>query len=269
LPSITIPQAVTTIGYNVFYNCTSLAKVTIADSESTLTLGSNGSKPIFASCPLDYVYIGRDISYKTSSSSGYSPFYRNTSLRAVKITDKETEISENEFYGCTNLQQVEIGDGVTTIGNWAFSGCSSLKYFAFGSQVTNIGQEAFSDCTAVTEITSLATTPPACGSQALDDINKWECKLFVPKGCQTAYGNAEQWKDFFFMEEGGGTLLQAIVGDANGDGKVNAADIVEMVNAKNGKASAIFNLQNADMDGNDEINQADIDAVVNIIMSQE
>jgi hypothetical protein len=71
------------------------------------------------------------------------------------------------------------------------------------------------------------------------------------------------------MEEGGGTLLQAIVGDANGDGKVNAADIVEMVNAKNGMASAIFNLQNADMDGNDEINQADIDAVVNIIMSQE
>ena len=164
---------------------------------------------------------------------------------------------------------MEIGDGVTTIGNWAFSGCSSLKYFAFGSQVTNIGQEAFSDCTAVTEITSLATTPPACGSQALDDINKWECKLYVPKGCQTTYGNAEQWKDFFFMEEGVGTLLQAIVGDANGDGKVNAADIVEMVNAKNGKASAIFNLQNADMDGNGEINQADIDAVVNIIMSQE
>ena len=269
LNSITIPSAVTTIKNYVFSNCTSLAKVIISDSESTLTLGSNYSNPIFSSCPLDYVYIGRDISYQTGSSKGYSPFYRNTSLRAVKITDKEKEISDNEFYGCTNLQQVEIGDGVTSIGNWAFSGCSSLKYFAFGSQVTNIGQEAFSDCTAVTEITSLANTPPACGSQALDDINKWECKLFVPKGCQTAYGNAEQWKDFFFMEEGVGTLLQAIVGDANGDGKVNAADIVEMVNAKNGKASAIFNLQNADMDGNNEINQADIDAVVNIIMSQE
>ncbi len=269
LPSITIPQAVTTIGNNVFYNCTSLAKVTIADSESTLTLGSNGSSAIFSSCPLDYVYIGRNINYSTSSNYGYSPFYRNTSLRAVKITDKETEISENEFYGCTNLQQVEIGDGVTSIGNWAFSGCSSLKYFAFGSKVTNIGQEAFSDCTAVTEITSLANTPPACGSQALDDINKWECKLYVPKGCQPTYRNAEQWKDFFFMEEGVGTLLKAIMGDANVDGKVNAADIVEMVNAKNGKPSAIFNLQNADMDGNNEINQADIDAVVSIIMSQE
>ena len=208
LPAITIPQAVTTIGNYVFNNCTSLAKVTIADCESTLTLGSNGSNPIFSSCPLDYVYIGRDISYKTASNYGYSPFYRNTSLRAVKITDKETEISVNEFYGCTNLQQVEIGDGVTTIGNWAFSGCSSLKYFAFGSQMETIGQEAFSDCTAIEEIISKAQTPPVCGSQALEDINIFECKLYVPDGCMAAYEEADQWKNFFFKEEGEGTLPQ-------------------------------------------------------------
>ncbi len=215
LSAITIPQAVTTIGNYVFYNCTSLTKFTIADSERTLTIGSNGSSPIFSSCPLDYVYIGRDISYQTGSNYGYSPFYRNTSLRAVKITDKETEISENEFYGCTNLQQVEIGDGVTTIGNWAFSGCSSLKYFAFGTQVATIGQEAFSDCTAIEEIISKAQVAPYCGSQALDDINKWECKLYVPKGCMAVYEAADQWKDFFFKEEGKDTPPQE---DDNSDG---------------------------------------------------
>ena len=208
LPAITIPQAVTNISNYVFYYCTSLAKVTIADSESTLTLGSNGSNPIFSYCLLDSVYIGRDISYSTGNNYGYSPFYRNTSLRAVKITDKETEISENEFYGCTNLQQLEIGDGVTTIGNWAFSGCSSLKYFAFGTQVATIGQEAFSDCTAIEEIISKAQTPPVCGSQALEDINIFECKLYVPDGCMAAYEAADQWKDFFFKEEGEGNSGQ-------------------------------------------------------------
>lgn len=105
LPSITIPSAVTNIYNNVFYNCTGLKTVNIADSENSLTFGSNDNNPIFTSCPLDYVYIGRDLSYNTSSSYGFSPFYRNTSLREVKITDKETEISENEFYGCTNLQK--------------------------------------------------------------------------------------------------------------------------------------------------------------------
>ncbi len=201
LESIKIKPLMTDIKNNVFYNCTSLKEVIIADSENELKLGSNGSSPIFSSCPLDTVYIGRNISYSTSSNYGYSPFYRNTSLRAVKITDKEDEISENEFYGCTNLQRVIIGDGVKSIGDWAFSGCQSLKFFAFGTKVETIGQEAFSDCTAVTEISSKAGTPPTCGSQALDDINKWECKLFVPKGSLTAYQEAEQWKEFLFAEE--------------------------------------------------------------------
>lgn len=213
LPSITIPNAVTNIYNNVFQDCTELKTVNIADSEKTLTFGSNDSNPIFSSCPLDYVYIGRDISYSTSSSMGYSPFYSNTSLREVKITDKETEISENEFYGCTNLQKITIGDGVTTIGNRAFSGCSSLQYFAFGTQVADIGEEAFSDCAAMVEIVSKAQNPPACGSHALDDINKIECKLYVPDGCMAVYENADQWKDFFFMDEGEGTASQGESGE--------------------------------------------------------
>ena len=205
LPSITIPQAVTDIKDYVFNNCTSLKEVIIADSESELNIGSNSSSPIFSSCPLDSVYIGRNINYNTDKNNGYSPFYRNTSLRAVKITDKETEISENEFYGCTHLQRVVIGDGVKSIGDWAFSGCQSLKHFAFGSQVKTIGKEAFSDCSAVIEIISKADKAPECGTQALDDINKWECKLYVPDGCMAVYQAAEQWKDFFFTEEGEGT----------------------------------------------------------------
>lgn len=167
-----------------------------------LSLGSNGEQPLFADCPLDSVYIGRNIAYSKSNYSGYSPFYRNTTLRSVMITDKEEEISENEFYGCTNLQNVQIGDGVTRICDWAFSGCSSLNHFGFGTQVKNIGKEAFSDCTAVTEIISKAVTPPACGDQALDDINKWTCNLIVPKGCVAAYQAADQWKEFFFVAEG-------------------------------------------------------------------
>ena len=263
LPSITIPQAVTTIGDYAFSGCTSLAKVTIADSESTLTLGSNGSNPIFASCPLDYVYIGRDISYKTSSNSGYSPFYRNTSLREVKITDKETEISDNEFYGCTNLQTVTIGDGVNTIGKWAFSGCSSLKYFTFGSQLENIGQEAFSDCTALVQITSRAKRAPACGSQALEDINKWECKLNVPKGYLSVYQAADQWKDFFYMEEG--EYIPPMKGDVNSDSKVNQDDLRDLVEYIMGNKPNGVTEESADVNGDEKVNIADVVALTPLL----
>jgi hypothetical protein len=204
LSKIEIPQAVTKINDYAFRSCKSLKEVVMADrkiDDAALTLGSNGQSPLFIDCPLDSVYIGRNISYSTASNYGYSPFYRNTSLRTVTITDKETEISPNEFYGCTNLKNVHIGDGVTTIGDWAFSGCSSLDYFAFGSSVTTIGKEAFSDCTAMTNLYSSAMIPPVCDLQALDDINKWNCKLHIPNGTISAYQQADQWKDFFFISD--------------------------------------------------------------------
>ena len=118
----------------------------------------------------------------------------------MKISDVETTIYDNEFYGCTNLQNVSIGDNVKSIGKWAFSACSSLKNFTFGSGLQSIGQEAFSDCINITQISSEAVVPPTCGINALDDINKWNCKLFVPKASIDAYKQAPQWEEFFFID---------------------------------------------------------------------
>ncbi len=223
LPVINIPKAVTSIGNNTFSGCTALREVVMEDraDDTVLSLGSNGSSPMFASCPLDKVYIGRNISYNKTSNYGYSPFYRNTSLRSVTITDRETEVSENEFYGCTNLKEVKIGDGVTTIGSWAFSGCAAIDYFAFGSSVKTIGQEAFSDCTAMTRLISRAATPPSCGSQALDDINKWTCTLSVPAGSTSAYQEAAQWKEFFFIDNDV-TGIEAVAAEGVGNADITA-----------------------------------------------
>lgn len=200
LPNLSIPKSVTTIDNYAFIGCSLLRTVVFDNRETTLTLGSNGSSPLFASCPLDSVYVGGKMSYKTSSSYGYSPFYRNTSLRSVVIADNEDLIYANEFYGCTGLKNVTIGDGVKSIGDWAFSGCSSLDHFIFGTSLETIGKEAFSDCIAITEITTRREVPPVCGNQALDDINKWDCTLRIPVDNVTAYASANQWKEFLFAE---------------------------------------------------------------------
>ena len=206
LKSIRIHKSIKKID-EAFYGCTNLSTLIIEDRNTTLKLGSNNtastrsiSSPLFEDCKLDSVYIGGKIVYNTSSDYGYSPFYRNTSLRTVKISDVETTIYDNEFYGCTNLQNVSIGDNVKSIGKWAFSACSSLKNFTFGSGLQSIGQEAFSDCINIAQISSEAVVPPTCGINALDDINKWNCKLFVPKANINAYKQAPQWKEFFFID---------------------------------------------------------------------
>ena len=198
LKSIRIHKGIKEIN-KAFYGCTNLSTPIIEDRNTSLKIVSNNN-PLFKDCKLDSVYIGGKIVYETSSGYGYSPFYRNTSLQTVKISDTETTIYDNEFYGCTNLQNVSIGDNVKSIGKWAFSGCSSLKNFTFGSGLQSIGKEAFSDCINITQISSEAVVPPTCDINALDDINKWNCKLFVPKANINAYKQAPQWKEFFFIE---------------------------------------------------------------------
>ena len=199
LKSIRIHKGIKEI-YDAFSGCTNLSTLIIEDRNTSLKLGSDYGNVSLNDCKLDSVYIGGKIVYNTSRNGGYSPFSRNTSLRTVKISDAETTIYDNEFYGCTNLQNVSIGDNVTSIGKWAFSGCSSLKNFTFGSGLQSIGQEAFSDCINITQISSEAVVPPTCDINALDDINKWNCKLFVPKANINAYKQAPQWKEFFFIE---------------------------------------------------------------------
>ena len=55
-------------------------------------------------------------------------------------------------------------------------------------------------------------------------------------------------------------------GDANGDGTVNAADIVEVVNYIMGSPSGKFDIGNADVNGDGTVNAADIVTIVNLIM---
>ena len=182
-----------------FYGCTNLSTLIIEDRNTTLKLGSISS-PLFEDCKLDSVYIGGKIDYNTSSDYGYSPFYRNTSLRTVKISDVETTIYDKEFYGCTNLQNVPIGDNVKSIGKWAFAGCSSLKNFTFGSGLQSIGQGAFSNCDNIAQISSEAVVPPICNPYAFFFVDISKCKLIVPKNSLDAYKQADQWKDFLLIE---------------------------------------------------------------------
>ena len=201
LPTISIPQTTESIGDYAFSQCKNLSDVIIKNRTNAIALGHNGKNPLFVDCPLDSVYIGGKISYSRLSNEGYSPFYRNTSLRTVLITDKEEQVYENEFYGCTGLKKVVIGHGVTSIGDYAFSGCSALESFSFGNSMQTIGNEAFSDCVSITSLISYATEPPICGTQALDDISKWDCVLYVPSGYVSIYSGADKWRDFFFIED--------------------------------------------------------------------
>ena len=71
-----------------------------------------------------------------------------------------------------------------------------------------------------------------------------------------------------YTVSGSATFEIGLKGDANGDNKVDAADIVEMVNETKGQPSAKFKKNNADIDGNGQITDADITEVAKIILAK-
>ncbi|MBR4313114.1 MAG: leucine-rich repeat protein, partial [Bacteroidaceae bacterium] len=201
MSEIVIPSTMKTVGNYAFNGCTSLSNVIIENRTDTLSLGSNGSSALFANCPLDSVYIGGKIAGVLAENSICSPFYCNTSLRTVVIGNYEDLICANEFYGCTNLNSVVVGHGVSTIGDYAFSGCSNLRSITLGSNMEHVGSGVFSGCLSLSSITSHVLVPPSCSPQALDDINKWECILYVPLNSAPAYQIADHWKEFFCIDD--------------------------------------------------------------------
>ena len=192
------------------------------------------------------------------TSIGLDAFRDCRSLTSVTIPNSVGSIGSGAFMDCRGLTSITIPNSVTSIGSYAFFRCSSLKYFAFGNQLKKIGQEALSDCTALVEITSKSATPPSCGDAVFLSVNNKNCKLFVPWGSAGAYKAAWQWRDFNIKEGEGHDGGQIIPGDVNRDNIVNETDIEEMVNYILGKPFEKFNFIAADVNGDDEVNAADI-----------
>ena len=161
LKTLTIGDKVTSIGYEAFYGCTGLTSLTLEDGETTLSFdtSSNSGGGAFNSCPIETLYLGRNISYKSS------PFKNISSLKTLTISNKVTSIGNYTFHGCAGLTVVNIPNSVTAIGSSAFSGCAGLTTVTIPNSVTAIESSVFSGCAGLTTVT-IPNSVTAIGSSA-------------------------------------------------------------------------------------------------------
>ena len=156
ITAITIPNTISSIGNYMFNNCSKLARVTIEDGNTVLELGYNNStysRGLFYDCPIESLYLSRNLSYGTDVNNGYSPFAQNKSIKEITIGDSVTSIGSYAFYSCSGLTSVTIPNSVTEIGSYAFSYCSGLTSVAIPNSVTEIGSHAFYSCSGLTSVT--------------------------------------------------------------------------------------------------------------------
>ena len=153
LQAISIPASVTEIGNNVFRSCPGLASVRIEDSPVELSLGyhkfTSVENNLFYDCPIKTLYIGRDLSYK---SSAVAPFRNQTQLSDLSFGKYFTKIQAESFIGCTGLTSIDIPANVTYIGNSAFEKCTGLISVTIPNSVTTLSRYAFRSCSSLTSV---------------------------------------------------------------------------------------------------------------------
>ena len=117
--SLVVPDGVTVIGADAFYDCNKLTSVTLPDSVKTIDTEA---------------------------------FLHCTGLTSVNIPDGVTDIEDYAFFGCKKLTKIEIPGSVKNIGMSAFCRCSKLSSVEFGDGVSNIGADAFRECTKLKSV---------------------------------------------------------------------------------------------------------------------
>ena len=160
----------TSIDAYAFYNCYSLASITIPSSVTSI-----GAQAFM------YCYSLASITIPSGATSiGTSAFYICYSLASITLPNEVTNINSNTFYNCYSLASITIPSSVTSIGASAFYNCYSLASITIPSEVTSIGAQAFYNCYGLGEIHLKPTMPPTASNR-----NAWtniptDCIIYVP-----------------------------------------------------------------------------------------
>ena len=179
-----IPDSVTSVGNNIFYDCPNIESLTVEESSiyadsysytlSDLFGASGQGNSSYDSSSGGYVYEfynaynGYVPTALTSVTFGNVESVPNNAFRGMaELTDVSLEffnaysttqsIGNYAFYGCENLDTFTVtgGEYVDEIGDYAFSGCTLLPddIFDYFTSITSIGDRAFEGCEAFTDVT--------------------------------------------------------------------------------------------------------------------
>ena len=191
LTFITIPDSIRRIGEYSLHRCSNKLKELVLPN-SIKNIGEHA----FDGCAaLERVVLPQNLDIIPSHC-----FYSCGSLLNIVLPKKLLKIGDFAFYACEGLTNIDLPDSIVEIGNCAFAFCYGVKSFTLPKKLQYININTFLQNPQIEKIISLNPTPPTIIKSKYDKfaINHYfkEAKLYVPKGSEHTYRNAEEWKEF-------------------------------------------------------------------------
>ncbi len=136
LTKVVLPETVTSLGEEAFYDCVKLESVNIPQGITAISVGCfNGCNSLTSIIIPDSV-----------NEIGEYAFSGCKKISSIEIPDGVERIEESTFGGCTALSSIVIPESVTYIGDYSFDGCMNIEEINIPHSVTYIGEGAFQDC---------------------------------------------------------------------------------------------------------------------------
>ena len=145
------------------------------------------------------------------------------------------------------------------VSDYAFENCANLTDLTISSYTNYINKDAFAGCSRLKRIKCMATEPPYMYDEdCFESICYRNATLQVPASSVERYRGIYPWSRFYNI-----IGYNETAGDVNADGEVNIADI----NAVIDQILSANYTESGDVNGDHEVNIADINAIIDMILS--
>lgn len=280
-----IPESVIYLGSGAFGDCPWYKNIYESSHDLVLYIGDIAERLRYDPENDSEVSIGTTLTFKSGTLSiadecvGYLGYNEHLPDSVdIVIPNSVVHIGKNSFSqngtGYDKLGSITIGSSVKCIGSGAFA------YFQY--------VPPFSDVLLYEKVTCLAKVPPVTESDFFissisvcvsdgggywdfheeplpDDYVYKNVTLYVPKGSVEAYRNSPEWGQFTNIVGIDVPDDTASVCDVNGDGEVNIADVDAIIKVILSINDTVNDA--ADVNHDSEVNIADVDAVIKTILT--
>lgn len=299
LPALVLPATVTSVGTGAFMRCTALESISVEPSSKLTALGDI----VLMDCPaLQTVDLGTaltTVGERALAGTGLRSLdltaHRELNsigdwamvlspVEQVKMPERLAQLGTGAFLYDTQLVGIDMGrklsklsdyllagtsltgtltlPPVETVGDYTLYNVSSLPEVELPATLTFMGDSAMAGMTGMEALACRATNVPDLGEGVWAGVNQSVIPLEIPASARFRYMEADQWREFLIRNYG-------VPGDVNGDGEVTVADINTLIDIilSGGQGFDADTMARADVNMDGEVNVADINAVIDIVLS--